>query len=141
MIKKIRQIYKPYMTRPMLYQSGTKIVVALVLCLLWDKFINTDKFFSMVESAFFVAGCFFLMLTWFQYLKLDGVTVHHLLEDRKDKKKKAKRHTTKDMVDFTDEKVVSLAELEEDEKVVCRFLGNLLCGALFLIPALIASVI
>ncbi len=30
MIKKIRQIYKPYMTHPMHYLSGTKIADALV---------------------------------------------------------------------------------------------------------------
>ncbi len=139
MIQKIKQIYKPYMMRPMLYHCGTKIAVALMLCLLWDRLINTAKWLSLLESAFFAAGCFFLMLAWFQYLRLDGVTVHHLLEGRKDKKKKAKRHTVKDMVDFADEKVVSLAELEDEEKVVCRFLANLLCAAVFLIPSLAAS--
>ena len=51
MIKKIRMIFKKYMIRPMLYQSVTKFAVALVLCLLWDRFLNQDGYRSMAESA------------------------------------------------------------------------------------------
>ena len=40
MIKKIRAVFEKYMIRPMLYQCATKISIALVLCLLWDKFIR-----------------------------------------------------------------------------------------------------
>lgn len=128
------------MIRPMIYQSVTKIAVALVLSLLWDRWINTENSLSLFRDAFFVVGIFFLMLAWIQYLKLDGVKLHHLLEERK-KKKKVKRHNTRDIVDFADEKIISFAELEDDERVVCRFIGNLLCAFLYLIPALIALII
>mgnify|MGYP006865974574 FL=1 len=139
MIKKIRTIFEKYMIRPMLYQCATKISIALVLCLLWDRFINREQYYSLVEFAFFVAGAFFLALAWFQYLRLDGPQFHHLLEEKKEKKKK-KQHFTKDIVDFADEKIISFSELSDEERVVCRFLGDLLCAALFLIPAGIALV-
>lgn len=140
MIKKIRAVFEKYMIRPMLYQCATKISIALVLCLLWDKFINREQYYSLVEFAFFVAGIFFLALAWFQYLRLDGPRFHHLLEEKREKKKK-KQHFTKDIVDFADEKIISFSELSDEERVVCRFLGDLLCAALFLIPAGIALVL
>lgn len=138
MIKKIRMIFKKYMIRPMLYQSVTKFAVALVLCLLWDRFLNQDGYRSMAESALFVAGCVFLMLAWIQYLRLDGVRVHHLLEEKQEKKQK---HITKDMVDFVDEKIIPFGELDDEEQIVCRFLGDLLCASACLFPSLIAMVL
>lgn len=140
MIKKIRQIYKSYMLHPMVYQSATKLSVALALCLVWDRFLNQHQV-SMVENAFFVAAAFFFMLAWFQYLRLDGMTIHHLYEERKKPKKKKKVHFTKDIVDFADEKIIPFAELEPEERTVCRLLGDLACGVIFLIPCLIALVI
>lgn len=140
MVKKIRDIFQLYMIRPMLYQCVTKISIALVLALLWDRFFNSYGYFSVVRDAFFVVGLFFFVLTWFQYLRLDGVRIHHLLEERK-KKKRKKRHGTMDIVDFVDEKVISFDELEEDEKIVCRFLGDLICGCIFLIPAVAAILV
>ena len=127
------------MIRPMLYQCATKVSIALVLCLLWDRFINREQYYSLVEFAFFVAGAFFLALAWFQYLRLDGARIHHLMEEKQEKKKK-KQHFTKDIVDFADEKVISFSELSDEERIVCRFLGDLLCAVLFLIPAGIALV-
>lgn len=140
MIKKIRTIFEKYMIRPMLYQCATKVSIALVLCLLWDRFINREQYYSLVEFAFFIAGAFFLALAWFQYLRLDGARIHHLMEEKQEKKKK-KQHFTKDIVDFADEKIISFSELSDDERIVCRFLGDLLCAVLFLIPAGIALVL
>ena len=88
MIKKIRTIFEKYMIRPMLYQCATKVSIALVLCLLWDRFINREQYYSLVEFAFFVAGAFFLALAWFQYLRLDGARIHHLMEEKQEKKKR-----------------------------------------------------
>ena len=139
MIKKIRTIFEKYIISPMLYQCATKVSIALVLCLLWDRFINREQYYSLVEFAFFVAGAFFLALAWFQYLRLDGARIHHLMEEKQEKKKK-KQHFTKDIVDFADEKVISFSELSDEERIVCRFLGDLLCAVLFLIPAGIALV-
>lgn len=138
MIKKIRMIFQKYMIRPMLYQCVAKFAVAMVLCLLWDKFLNQGGYRSLAENALFVAGCIFLMLAWIQYLRLDGVRIHHLLEEKEEKKKK---HIIKDMVDFVDEKVIPFGELDDDERIVCRFLGDLLCALVCLIPSLIAMMV
>ena len=136
MIKKIRTIFQKYMIRPMIYQSITKIAVALVLCLLWDRFLNQEHYQSIVESAFFVAGCIFVLLAWIQYLRMDGVRFHHLMEERQERKKRA--HVTKDIVDFVDEKIISFGELADEEQIVCRFLGDLICATIFFVPSFIA---
>lgn len=139
MIKKIIKIFQPYMIRPTIYQCATKLSVALVLALLWDRFINVSGMFYVVRDAFLVAGIFFLMLAWFQYLKLDGMKVSKTSSEEKNKKKK--RHITKDIVDFADEKIISFAELEDEERIVCRLTGDVVCSLLFLIPALVAMVV
>jgi hypothetical protein len=127
------------MIRPMIYQCVTKISIALVLTLLWNQFINKDALFSMIRDAFFVVGILFFMLAWFQYLRLDGVRIHHLLEGHERPKKK-KRHKIMDIVDFADEKIISFDELDEDEKNVCRLLGDLICGIIFTVLALVALI-
>lgn len=138
MIKKIINTYQSYMIRPMLYQCATKISVALVLALLWNRFINREGYFSVVRDAFLVVGVFFFLLVWIQYLRMDGVKVSRTSEESK---KKKRRHVTKDIVDYADEKIVSFGELDDDEQHVCRLVGDVLCGLLFLIPALIALLI
>ena len=45
------------------------------------------------------------------------------------------------MVDFVDEKVIPFGELDDDERIVCRFLGDLLCALVCLIPSLIAIMV
>lgn len=137
MIKKIKNIFQPYMIRPTVYQCATKISIALVLALLWNRFINLENVFSVVRDAFLVAGVFFFMLAWFQYLRLDGMKVDRTA--KADKKKK--RHVTKDIVDYADEKIISFAELDDEERIVCRLIGDVACGLLFLIPALVAMVV
>jgi len=137
MIKKICNIFQPYMIRPTLYQCATKLSVALALALLWNRFINVEGIFHVVRDAFLVAGIFFLMLAWFQYLRLDGLKV-----DRTSKgDKKKKKHISKDIVDFADEKIIPFAELDDEERIVCRLLGDVICGVLFLLPAIVAMII
>ena len=122
--------------RPILYKSVTKCVTALAAVLLWDRFINHGVM-SVVRDGCMVAALFLFMLAWFSYLRLDGVTIHHLLEERKRKKKPA-RHAMKDMVDFVDEHIVSFDELDERDQILCKLLSSVLSGLLFLIPALTA---
>lgn len=137
MIKKVIKIFQPYMIRPTVYQCATKLSVALVLALLWDRFINVDGIFAMVRDAFLVVGIFFVMLAWFQYLRLDGLK----LSKASSENKKKKRHITKDIVDFADEKIISFAELDDEERLVCRLLGDVVCGILFLVPSLVAMIV
>lgn len=140
MLKKIKMMFESYMIRPIVYQCVTKISIAVVLALLWNQFINRSQLFHIVKDAFFVLAICFFALAWVQYLRFDGMRIHHLFED-KEKKKKKKRHRTKDIVDFADEKIISFDELEDDEKIVCRFIGDIICGFLFLVPALVAMIV
>ena len=137
--KKLKSIYQPYMLRPTIYQCVTKSSIALAVALLWGKFINTDGIYSIVRDAFFVAGIFFFACVWFQYLRMDGLSVNRA--PKAEKKKEKKGFLSKDIVDFADEKIVSFAELEDDEQMVCRILSNTICGCIFFISSLISLVI
>lgn len=130
-MKEIFGIYKKYMFRPILYKTVTKLVIAIVLVLLWDRYINTFGLPAAEYGCFCIGGIIFLM-AWFEYLRLDGMGISHL-NDKKQKKKK-KRHSSSDMADFVDEQVVSYSELEPEERALCRLLSDLLCGGILLIP-------
>lgn len=140
MIEKIKDTFEPYMIRPIIYQTVTRVSIGFTLALLWDRYINTAGLRSMVEYAFFVLGMFFVAFAWMQYLRLDGVTIHHLLEEKKEKKK-PKRHSMADIADFADEKIISFDELEQEEKTICLLFSNLICVVIFMGPAIVAMVI
>ncbi len=139
MIDKIKDIFQGYMIRPLIYKTVMKCSVVLAISLLWDRFINTSKAMSMMEDVFFVIGMILILFSWFQYLRLDGFSVHHLLEEKE--KTPRKKHVKKDIVDFVDEKIVSFHELDDDERVVVVLLSNLISGLIFVIISLIALVL
>ena len=66
------------------------------------------------------------------YLRLDGMTVHHLMEMTREQKEelgRTVRHRgTRSIVDFADEKIISFDELEEDERCFCSMTANALLG-------------
>lgn len=138
MIRQIKSTYQPYMLRPIVYKSFTKLSIGLALALLWDRFINVNEIYYLVRDAFFVVGVFFLACVWFQYLRMDGVSVDH---SHKPEKKERKNFLAKDIVDYVDEKIVSYEELEKDEQAVCRIMSNIVCCCIFLISALISMAI
>ncbi len=131
----MKKYIKSYMIRPILYKSITKFFVCFTLCLLWDRFLNQEKLYTIWEYPFFLAGCILLSGVWFCYLKLDHFTIHHLAE-RKERPPR-KHHAAKSIVDFADEKILSFDELNPQEQTICNLLSNLITGTLFLLPALI----
>lgn len=135
-MKKIGSLYKSYMIRPILYKCVTRAAIAVTALLLWEKYVNTAGRLSLFRDGFLVAGICFLGLAWFSYLRLDGVTIHHMLEEKK--KKKPVRGSYADIVDFADEHIVSCEEMTKDERTGCSLAANIICGILFLIPALFA---
>ena len=122
------------MIRPLIYKVLTKSSIILVICLLWNKFVNTSNVRSLTEDAFFVIGLIWVLFAWFQYLKLDGYTFQYIFRE---KQKKKKKHVQKDMVDFVDEEVVSFDELEDEEKVVVNMLSNLATGLIFVLISIV----
>lgn len=140
MIEKLKKIFDPdYMIRPLVYQAFTKIGVAFVFILLWSKFTGRVGAREILVNLFFVTGAIYLMLLWFQYLRLDGIQLKGIVYKRK--RKKPIRNGLTDIADFADEKILSFAELEDDERMVVRFLSDLVAAIFYLVPALIAYIV
>ena len=55
--------------------------------------------------------------------------------------KKKKFHSTKSIVAFADERIVSFEELEPEERIYCSMLSNLILGGALLIIGLIAGAV
>ncbi len=139
-MKKIRQIYQPYMLRPMLYSCFAKFMSALCIVLLWDRFVNSRNTtpYGIVDFAFFIMGVYFLVWTWLQYLNLDGMKPE-IFEKMGSMFKRKSKHFSRDMVDFVEEKVVTFDDLEDDEQIVAKIGSNFITALCFLIPSLIAN--
>jgi len=135
-MKKIFSLYKSYMIRPILYKCVTKCAVTLTLVLLWNRYLNTGTML-VVRDGFFAAALVLFGAVWISFLKLDGMKVHYVFEERK---KKPRRRHGGDLVDFVDEHIVSFDELDDVERVACGLASNAISCALFLVPALIALV-
>mgnify|MGYP006919063733 FL=1 len=137
-MKKLKAMYKKYMFHPILYKTVTRTSIVAVLMLLWNRYVS-DGVFSMWEAPGFLLGMGLLAWAWVDYLRLDGVTIHHLLEELKMAKPKKKFYATKSIVDYADEKIVSFEELEPEERIYCSMLSNLVLGLPLVIAALIAG--
>ena len=130
-MKKLFPRYKKYMFHPILYKCVTRVSVVAVLMLLWDRYVR--------QAPALLLGVILLAWAWVDYLRLDGVTIHHLAEEFKEMGKKKKRHATKSIVDYADERIVSFEELEPEERVFCSLLSNLLLGVPLVVISLIAG--
>ncbi|MDO4294872.1 MAG: hypothetical protein Q4D90_01775 [bacterium] len=133
---------KKWLNKTMLRLIGNKVLTytaaGVVLALLWNRFLNQNAWFSVLEYAFFILGSLMLALAWFFYLKWDGLTLQYLNRDFIKKKKEKKKHSRKDMVDFTEEEVDVLDALDDRERDFCRMAAFLVSGLLLLLPALLA---
>jgi len=126
-------MYKPYMLRPIIYKLTPRLVTGAVLALLWDRFFNTQKLFSMAEHAFFVLGIIFFAAAWVNYLKLDGMKIHHLNESRK----KETKHKLKFPVDYSDDAPSPADSLDTHDDATAALISNLLAGVFFIVPSVL----
>ena len=76
-MKKLFPRYKKYMFHPILYKCVTRVSVVAVLMLLWDRYVS-DGTFTMWQAPALLLGVILLAWGWVDYLRLDGVTIHHL---------------------------------------------------------------
>lgn len=136
-MKKLFSIYRRYMLRPIIYKTVTRASVVAVLCLLWQRYVS-DGHFTLWQAPALLCGAALCGWAWLCYLKLDGMTVHHLLEDLKTGGRK-KYHPTRSIVDFADEKIISFDELEPDERTFCSMAANLLLGVPLVVVGLAAG--
>lgn len=133
-MKKIKELFSADMARAVLYRSVTKGVIALVLILLWDRYLNEGYFF-LVRDGFLVAALVLFMSAWIHYLRLDGIRIN---PPKRVEKKERPAWSRRDIADYMDEHIVGWDELDREERIVCSLLSSLLPGLVFLVPALIA---
>ena len=126
-MKKLFPRYKKYMFHPILYKSVTRVSVVAVLMLLWDRYVS-DGTFTMWQAPALLLGVVLLAWAWVD-----------LAEEFKEMGKKKKRHATKSIVDYADERIVSFEELEPEERVFCSLLSNLMLGVPLVVISLIAG--
>lgn len=115
------------MLRPILYKTITRALVVAVLCLLWERFLS-DGHFSLWQAPGFCCGAVLLGWAWMDYLQLDGVRLPFLPDRFKEVEPKKKRHSTRSIVDYADEKIVAFEDLEPLERVFCSMISCLILG-------------
>lgn len=135
-MKKMREIYKPYMIRPIIYKTVTRVGIGLIFALLWDRFFNVRKFFSIFDYAFFTVGFIFLALAWFNYLKIDGVSFRFFNKDTQ--KKKKPKHKMKMLVDYADQDIDPMDMINDKEEMIVILTSNIITGICFIIPSIVA---
>jgi len=123
--------YHRYMIRPILYQCATRLVVVTTLGLLWVRYINTNQEIALVDYVFPIAGLLLIAISWFDYLKLDGLSIGLKKKDTKPKK----RFFFRSMIDDTQQDVTNLSSLDAADRAACMFLVNLITGSIFLLIA------
>lgn len=140
-MKKLSEIYKPYMIRPIFYKTVTKSTTGLAAVLVWNRWSNKEALVSL-DYGFYIIGVVMLSMSWFNYLSLDGVDGSGIKNIFASKEiKKENKHKIKHGMDFIDEKVVSFDELEEDERTVCKMASNLISGGILLLAAIVEMII
>lgn len=148
-MKKLRTIFKPYMLRPALYQCVTRCITALTAILLWNRFLNSKGPLAVLQDGCLTAAVVLFVMAWFSYLRLDGVSVRNVFSHvRGDGAptprfwekhlEKRRRRRTGSIVDFVDEHITTMDELDDEEKCVCKIVSGLISGTAFLFPAVMA---
>ncbi|MCD7862689.1 MAG: hypothetical protein LUG61_04045 [Lachnospiraceae bacterium] len=136
-MKKFFKIYRNrYMIRPTVYQTVYRCLAALVLSLLWSRYMDQNG--RGVSFALQVFGIILCIFSWFRYLGLDGVHIFPSRQKDKDQTRKKRFHLP-DIIDFTDERVSPMDELEEEEKTACRLASDLISGAVLILAGVICA--
>lgn len=136
----MKRIYEPYMNRVILMQTLTRSAIALTALLLWDRLFERNQAFLLLRDGCFVLALVLLAAAWFAYLKLDGVDPKSLLISPKGRSLR-KKHFNKGMMDYVETEIGSYAEMSQEARDVCRFIGNLLAALLFLAASLVGTLV
>ena len=130
-MKKFKEIYEPYMLRPLIYMTFTRFILALFITLMGDFFISSRVGYSVKKTAFALCAAVFGLLSVIAWLRLDGVRLPKLMMLRVNPSKKPSRMYG-DMIDYIDERPgIGFDDLSDDEKDFCILIANLFCFAVF----------
>lgn len=125
-MKKLLRRYS-YLIQPTIYKIILRAFLGVAFSLLWNHFINKNETHIMVEKAFFFVGVVLLTMAWFNYIKLDGVSMTRIGNKGKDKS----GYQSKNIIDFLEKEVTS-DELEEGDELLSAIIANILTGICFL---------
>lgn len=120
------------MLRPILRRAFVMFVIAALLALLWDHFVNTAGYFAVRSHAFPVLGVAFLIVAWFCFLLMDRAARPNL----RGRGKKRQPPVTS-MIDAIETDPENDEDLQPDERAFCSCAAALLCGVLCLLISLI----
>ena len=136
-MKKLKQIWRGGMTRPLIYMTFTRFILALFIALMADFLLAPNAGRSLKETVFLLAAALFFVLAWIAWLRLDGIRLPKFMMLRLNPRKKPANMLYGDMIDYVDEHPPeTFEELEDDEKDVCILAADTVCFVLFLIIAL-----
>jgi hypothetical protein len=130
----LQKHFQAHMIRPTIYKALTYFLVALVLALVWDRFINAVPL--PLSYAFTIIGIFFLGSAWLSYLRLDGINMP-LLTLMPIGRKKRPLSSLANMSDYMDTDIVPFEELAADEQNICCLVANISCGIAYLVLSLV----
>lgn len=133
MIKKWKDIWEPYMLRPLIYMTFTRFILALAAALLADFFLSPGAGRSLKSTAFLLIGAIFALLTLIAFLRLDGAKLPKLMMLRVNPRKKPSRMYGDIADHLDDEPAVTFEELDDDEKDLCILGADAFCCAVFFI--------
>ena len=125
------------MVRPVFYKVLARFFIGLVFALLWDRFINVQKLYSMITHTFFIIGILFFAIAWVSYLRIDGLRLPFV---NSGKNKNKKNHPQKYPIDYADEKPSPNDSLDGDEEKKANLIANIAAGLCFLLPSLIGII-
>ncbi len=136
-MKKLREIYEPYMLRPVIYMTFTRFILSLLIILLADFFLAPKADRSLKSTAFMLGAFFYAVLAVIAWLRIDGLKLPKLMMMRINPAKKPSRMYG-DMIDYIDEgPEIGFNDLDDNEKDLCILAADLFCCIIFLIISLI----
>lgn len=136
-MKKIRDIFEPYMVRPLIYMTFTRFVLSLFILLLIDFFLSPKAGRPIKGTVFLLGSAVFAVLALIARLRLDGLRLPKLLMMRVNPRKKTSRMYG-DMIDYIDERPeIAFEDLDDREKDICILAADLFCFIVFLAAGLL----
>ena len=136
-MKKIRDIFEPYMVRPLIYMTFTRFVLSLFILLLIDFFLAPNAGRPIKSTLFLLGSAVYALLALIAWLRLDGLKLPKLLMMRVNPRKKPSRMYG-DMIDYIDEKPgIVFEDLDDREKDLCILAADLFCFIVFLAAGLL----
>ena len=107
----------------------------MLLSFLWVNYIRITTAMTLAEFPMIFFGAFYLMLAWFNYLKLDGFNI--IPGHTKQQPLPKAKAKSKQMMDYVDTEIQDDPELTAIEKLKAKLYSNLICGIGFALPSLI----